>query len=264
MPKLSISSSSVAFLLMLGSRGIAVGQTVYTCAASTAPMSLCSAATIASMCANGNPSPRCPLNPSACTRTMTLLQSKSTKYRLPLAISLVYSVFPFLIMSSICPSSCRACAMAAETSWATLRILSMSSDNVLIFPFTTFFIPSRLLAMGLDLSNGSTDALNCFNCATNFSARRRYSVAARAASATLCSAACASSRWACSWALWASSFSCCFASSAARRSRSSWACRAASCRSLTCATRCASASSSCRRCFSRRRLLSACSWSMST
>jgi hypothetical protein len=58
MPKLSISSSSLAFLDSFGNVGIAIGQTAYTCAARIGTSSFTWVETIASKLARGKPSPR--------------------------------------------------------------------------------------------------------------------------------------------------------------------------------------------------------------
>ena len=169
-PSSSMKASSLSEETSDGRRGMHTGHTVYICAARMGHKSLLSLAHWASIAARGNPSPRCPLKLSACARTMTLLASKSRKYRFPLATSGAMEAFPVLICSLICSSCARASSIVWVTSLATCIILCASSVRVLIFPLTIFFICKRRLATVLFFSKGSTDALILGNWAMRYCA----------------------------------------------------------------------------------------------
>jgi hypothetical protein len=84
--------------------------------------------------AKGKPSPRVPLNPSACARTMVLLAKRSTIYLLPWIISSVMFLFPSQICCFNCSSSSFASNIAYVTSFATVRIFWASWLSILTLP----------------------------------------------------------------------------------------------------------------------------------
>mmetsp|Transcript_2597 Transcript_2597/g.6070 ORF Transcript_2597/g.6070 Transcript_2597/m.6070 type:complete len:287 (+) Transcript_2597:694-1554(+) len=154
------------------------------CAASTGRICLLSTATMPSIIASGNPSPLVPPKDSAWTRFMAVEASRSTKYRLPTAMSAVTPGVPCCNCCFSCASSCSYWAIAFDICVATSRIFKALSLSVLTFPLAIFFIPSRRFPTVLFFSKGSTDALSWTNCPTSFLALSMYSVAFAASAAS--------------------------------------------------------------------------------
>ena len=128
-----------------------MGQTLYKCPSNNGPSSVQYECTVVNKLANGYPSPRIPLNPSACTRTIKLEHNRSSKYRLPILITAVVSLPPPLLIDT--SSSCCACCIASITLFATSIILFASVDKVLILPLTNFLNCNRRFDTFGDVSN---------------------------------------------------------------------------------------------------------------